>query len=143
MKAHEEGEMTKSANLQMLTKSGRNEGIHMATLHLNRVSVQNQPALVHFLKPSLAGESLSSKDKLTRVQLEKIVYVTLKKDFSLSNRECEIYLCFAQGFVAKEIAMLLGLSTATVRTHIQKILKKCRVHSKIEAVAVLFRHILH
>lgn len=142
MKTHEQGGMAKSINLELLTKSGRIEGVNMITLHLNRDGSPAQPVLVHSLKPSAGLAEFSNKVKLTRVQLEKIVHCSLKKSFSLSHRECEIYLAFAQGSVAKEIAVLLGLSTATVRTHIQRILKKCRVHSKVEAVALLLRYVL-
>ena len=143
MKTHEQGGMAKSINLELLTKSGRVEGVDMITLHLNRDGSPAQPVLVHFVKPFVGAAESSSRAKLTRVQLEKIVHGPLKKNFSLSHRECEVYLAFAQGFVAKEIAVLLGLSTATVRTHIQRILKKCQVHSKVEAVALLLRHILN
>ena len=57
--------------------------------------------------------------------------------FSLSPRETETLVLLTQGFVAKEIAKSLNISTATARTHIQKILKKLRVHSKLEAVAMV------
>jgi len=59
--------------------------------------------------------------------------------FSLTRREAEVLLLITHGRVAKEVAVALGLGTTTVRTHIQKILKKMGVHSKLEAVAKVLR----
>ncbi len=44
-----------------------------------------------------------------------------------------------QRATAKEIAERLGISLTTARGHIQKILKKLGVHSKLEAVAMVLR----
>jgi len=52
----------------------------------------------------------------------------------LSTRELEILRVLRDGAPAREIAQTLGISHATVRTHIQNILGKLGVHSKLEAV---------
>lgn len=57
----------------------------------------------------------------------------------LTPREVEILSLLAQGMVAKEIAGCMNLSTATARTYVQRILKKLKVHSKLEAVLEAFR----
>jgi len=54
----------------------------------------------------------------------------------LTRREIEILCLLSRGLVAKEIAENLNLSNATVRTHIQRILQKLKVHSKLEAVVL-------
>lgn len=58
---------------------------------------------------------------------------------SLTGREREVLRCLARGEGAEEIAHRLGIHTATVRNHIQSILSKLGVHSRLEAVALAFR----
>ena len=58
----------------------------------------------------------------------------------LSEREKEILRHLAQGESAAEIGKKLFISTVTVRTHVQAILRKLDVHSKLEAVVFAFHH---
>lgn len=55
----------------------------------------------------------------------------------LSQREREVLERLAQGRRYKEVAADLGLSTDTVRTHVNRIYKKLHVHSRTEAVNTL------
>lgn len=57
---------------------------------------------------------------------------------SLSQREMQIARSFTEGNSYKEIASILAISPATVRTHISTIYLKTQVNSKIE-LADLFR----
>jgi DNA-binding NarL/FixJ family response regulator len=57
----------------------------------------------------------------------------------LTNREREILALLATGATGPEIAATLYLSPNTVRTHVQNILAKLGVHSRLEAVAVATR----
>ncbi|WP_447974697.1 LuxR C-terminal-related transcriptional regulator [Nitrospira sp. Kam-Ns4a] len=56
----------------------------------------------------------------------------------LSKREREILAQLALGKTTKGIADALCVSPATVRNHIQHILEKLSVHSRLEALAVAF-----
>jgi DNA-binding NarL/FixJ family response regulator len=58
----------------------------------------------------------------------------------LTNREREILTLLSQGVPGPKLANLLHLSPNTVRTHIQSILAKLQVHSRLEAVAFAVRH---
>lgn len=58
----------------------------------------------------------------------------------LSPREKEVLNLLAQGQAAQEIAQTLGISYATVRNHLQKILHKLGVHSQREAVMLAVKH---
>lgn len=61
----------------------------------------------------------------------------------LSARECDILRRLGSGKSTKAIAEGLCISPATVRNHIQHILDKLGVHSRLEALAVAFhRHAL-
>lgn len=54
---------------------------------------------------------------------------------NLTRRQREILVLLSGGVRAREIAMQLNLSEATVRNHIQAILFSLGVHSQLEAVA--------
>ncbi len=56
---------------------------------------------------------------------------------ALTRREQEILRLLASGKTAKPIATEMSLSVATVRTHIQNILRKLKVHSCLEAAVWL------
>jgi PAS domain S-box-containing protein len=58
----------------------------------------------------------------------------------LSPREKEVLNLLVQGQAAQEIAQTLGISYATVRNHLQKILHKLGVHSQLEAVVLAVKH---
>ena len=54
---------------------------------------------------------------------------------SLSNREREILALLADGLGNKQIAARLGISTNTVKTHLELLFEKIGVSSRAEAVA--------
>lgn len=58
----------------------------------------------------------------------------------LSDRELDVLRAIASGQANKDIANSLHISVATTRNHVQHILKKLNVHSKLEAVALAFRN---
>ena len=58
----------------------------------------------------------------------------------LTRRETEILQAMADGLSPGTIAAKLGVSPATLRTHVQNVLTKLRVHSKVEALALAIRH---
>ena len=57
----------------------------------------------------------------------------------LSPRRLEVLKHLGEGKRTEEIAELLGISSATVRHHIQAVLKNLGVHSRLEAVALARR----
>jgi DNA-binding CsgD family transcriptional regulator len=58
----------------------------------------------------------------------------------LSDREMHVLRAIASGQANKEIASALRISLATTRNHVQHILKKLDVHTKLEAMALAFRN---
>ncbi len=58
---------------------------------------------------------------------------------SLTPRQLEVLRLLSDGLSGTAIAEHLYLSTATVRNHIQHILDKLEVHSRVEAVALYLR----
>jgi len=57
------------------------------------------------------------------------------KEAVLSNREREILALLADGLVNKQIAARLGISTNTVKTHLELLCDKLGVATRAEAVA--------
>jgi two-component system nitrate/nitrite response regulator NarL len=58
----------------------------------------------------------------------------------LTDREREVLALLVRGESGREIAAHLGISRNTVRTHVQGILTKLQVHSRLEAAAFAVRH---
>jgi DNA-binding NarL/FixJ family response regulator len=58
----------------------------------------------------------------------------------LSPRQLQILQMISEGATNQEIAEQLGTSPLTVRTHVQNILMRLGVHTKLEAVAMGIRH---
>jgi two-component system nitrate/nitrite response regulator NarL len=58
---------------------------------------------------------------------------------ALTPRENEVLRLLAVGKNTREMVDALGVSPATVRTHIENILRKLNVHSRLEAVTVALR----
>jgi DNA-binding NarL/FixJ family response regulator len=59
---------------------------------------------------------------------------------TLSSREREVLGLLANGWSNRRIAEECFLSLNTVRTHVQNVLVKLGVHSKLEAVAFALEH---
>jgi len=56
----------------------------------------------------------------------------------LSEREVEVLTCVKRGLSDKEIAALLFVSPATIKSHLRKILEKLKVTSRSGAVSAYF-----
>ena len=59
---------------------------------------------------------------------------------SLTAREREVLALLVEGATGAELAARLSLSPHTVRTHVQNVMSKLQVHSRVEAVAYAVRH---
>ncbi len=58
----------------------------------------------------------------------------------LTGRELEVLRALAEGLSTPEISAHLSITRNTLRTHVQNIMMKLHVHSKLEAVTVGLRH---
>jgi DNA-binding NarL/FixJ family response regulator len=58
----------------------------------------------------------------------------------LTPRELEVLRALTEGLSTQEISERLFIAPNTLRTHVQNIMGKLRVHSKLEAVAFALRH---
>jgi DNA-binding NarL/FixJ family response regulator len=58
----------------------------------------------------------------------------------LTDREWEVLRCIADGLGTDEIASSLNVRRSTARTHVQNLLTKIGVHSRLQAVALVAAH---
>jgi DNA-binding CsgD family transcriptional regulator len=80
--------------------------------------------VIYPLPPSLSDEELRQS----------------RQELGLTQRELEVVELLAQGKSTEDIAADLAIARTTARNHIQSILQKLGVHSRLEAVAHLRRH---
>lgn len=86
----------------------------------------------------------ATKTLLTLVH-ERLAQATRRDDApapadALTRRELEVLRLISEGLRTKEAAERLHVSAATLRNHVQNILNRLGVHSRLEAVAYAHRH---
>ena len=59
---------------------------------------------------------------------------------AMSSREIEVLQLIADGLGNREIALALHVSEETVKTHVQRLLRKLRATGRAHAVALGLRH---
>jgi two-component system nitrate/nitrite response regulator NarL len=60
----------------------------------------------------------------------------------LTDREWEVLRCIMNGLNTAQIAERLGVQPSTARTHVQSLLTKLGVHSRLQAAALMTTHAL-
>jgi DNA-binding NarL/FixJ family response regulator len=76
---------------------------------------------------------------LTRIFLEETRMLPRGAPAPLSEREVEILQRVAYGASTREVAEDLGISTHTVKTHIDRIFEKLEANDRAQAVAIAVR----
>jgi DNA-binding NarL/FixJ family response regulator len=89
--------------------------------------------VVSAVRVAASGEILFSPGELQRLLVAEPRHVVL--DEPLTARELEVLRLLASGSSTNTSAERLGISTATLRAHVQAILRKLGAHSRLEAVA--------
>jgi DNA-binding CsgD family transcriptional regulator len=105
--------------------------------------------LVHVLRESNGAtpapeppRAQSTESTAPQAESEPLSPVTLSggETVVLTGREKEILRCLAEGMGTGAIAKKLFIATVTVRNHVQSILHKLDVHTKVAAVVLAYRH---
>jgi two-component system nitrate/nitrite response regulator NarL len=58
----------------------------------------------------------------------------------LTDREWQVMRCIMEGQTTEEMAEALGVQRSTARTHVQNLLTKLGVHSRLQAAALMSAH---
>ncbi len=104
------------------------------------------PALstvVHVVRPEKARPSRLERrlaDEATTAEPLWPMTTNEGQPVDLTRREKEILRCLSQGLSTLAIARQLFISPVTVRNHIQNILNKLDVHTKLAAVVFAYQH---
>ncbi|HEU5264823.1 MAG TPA: response regulator transcription factor [Gaiellaceae bacterium] len=101
--------------------------------------------LVEAARAVARGETLIPKEMLgpllgKLIRRRRVQDEALSKLDRLTRREREILALLAKGADNQSIAQELVISPETARTHIQKVLGKLDVHSRLEAAAYVMRN---
>jgi two-component system, NarL family, nitrate/nitrite response regulator NarL len=91
-------------------------------------AIGGQVVMPHRLAAQAAG-ARSRHDRQVALMAEQLTY-----------RELDVLRLLADGLPGEAIARRLGISRNTVRTHVQSILTKLQVHSRLEAASFAVRH---
>lgn len=104
------------------------------------------PALstvVHVVRPETGPPSGLERHLAAEVTEAEPLWPMTTKDgvpIELTPREKEILRCLSQGLSTSAVAKQLFISPVTVRNHIQSILHKLNVHTKLAAVVFAYQH---
>lgn len=100
--------------------------------------------VVSAVRGAHAGETLLPRSVIVgiaqRVAAARVRGVERQQVEPLTPRELEVLRALTQGLSTPEICERLYIAPNTLRTHVQNIMSKLRVHSKLEAVAFALRH---
>ena len=100
--------------------------------------------VVQAVRAAYAGETLLPRAVI--LEIARRVAAARDRDESrrmidpLTPRELEVLRALTEGLSTPEICERLFISPNTLRTHVQNIMGKLRVHSKLEAVAFALRN---
>jgi DNA-binding NarL/FixJ family response regulator len=100
--------------------------------------------LLEVVRAAAAGELVIDAGPLSRLLCQEAAAGGLREEATealsrLTEREREVLRLLAQGLRTEAIAERLYISARTVQTHVQRILTKLGVHSRLEAVAIAAR----
>ena len=89
----------------------------------------------------IINESLTTRPKVADQvlhQFQGLSWGTEDEDFisPLTPRETEILNYIAQGYLNKQIALVLGISEQTIKNHVTSVLRKLNANARTEAVIV-------
>ena len=134
---------TAAYDLHAATASGERKWVN-ASVVVAHVSSGPSPLVIHLMRNIEERKKIES---LTREILVRVGELTGREADSvltqgpsngpkteLTPREIAVLSALAQGRSTKEIAEDLHISAATVRNHVQRILRKLQCHTRLEAV---------
>ena len=131
-------------------KSGETRWLNVSILTFPPSGDENSPLIVHLLRDAtlkkqqeqFTRQVLGAAERLREGIVSPVVpsVLTGPHPDHLTDRESDVLALLAQGLSTREIAESLSISLSTTRNHVQNILHKLRVHSRLEAVSYAFEH---
>jgi PAS domain S-box-containing protein len=143
------GNTVPNYDLATQTKSGDLRWINVSILSTPHPRQDPTPLIIHLFRDvtqkkhneQFIRQLLEAVRNLQELAASAISPISIKPlAETLTERERAVLSLLAQGLSTQDIAQSLSISSATVRNHIQNILNKLQVHSRLEAVAYAFEH---
>ena len=129
-----QGDLIQSFDMATQTKAGKPVWLNISIIVIPAPR-KEQETTVHLFRDVTASHEV---ERLVREQLTQASPAHSQRGDTtalLTRREIEILRMMASGANTKAMANTLHVSPATVRNHVQNILRKLEVHSRLEAVA--------
>lgn len=137
----EESPTTKLLAVSALNDAGSVREAIQAGFHGYVTKASGVDQLVSSLNTVLEGHAvIPSETSGRRGPTEPRDLQALRLAAQLTPREREILQLLADGLTTRAIARRLHIAPNTVRSHVQGLLSKLQVHSRLEAVAFAARH---
>jgi PAS domain S-box-containing protein len=148
--AAQSGETVINYDSRVRTKSGETCWINISILTFSEPENNVPPMVIHLFRD--ATQKKQNEEFIRQIldatkRLQKGVTASdnqsgLKISFvkDLTGREREVLSLLVHGLNTRDIAHSLSISPSTARNHIQNILHKLQVHSRLEAVAYALEH---
>ncbi len=100
--------------------------------------------LIHAIRVVAGGEALLDP-AVTRNLIRRVLPALTTPEApprfdALSDRETQVLRLIAQGMTNAEIAALLVVSEATVKTHVSRLLTKLDLRDRVQAVVAAYQH---
>jgi DNA-binding NarL/FixJ family response regulator len=100
--------------------------------------------LIHAVRVVAGGEALLDP-AITRSLIRRVLPVLTTPEApprfdALSDRETQVLRLIAQGMTDAEVAALLVVSEATVKTHVSRLLTKLDLRDRVQAVVAAYQH---
>ena len=141
------GEPITNYDLRVHTKKGDRRWLNMSAFTYRTGENGDKKMIVHFFRDISDKEQdsrflhrlLEVAKRYHDVPPEHEIMSEILLD-ELTQREREVISLLAEGHGTGGIAQQLSISTNTVRNHVQHILQKLQVHSRVEAVTYAIKH---
>ena len=124
--------------LQKEVRDHPDSGDKFALLNMNQNKIFSLRAL------TLKAENSHDSDSYIMILIENIAeksldFKKIQVKYKLTKRQMEVLMLICEGFTNKEISDKLFISEYTVKDHIKDIMKKLKVNSRNEIIALLMK----
>jgi PAS domain S-box-containing protein len=145
----ETGDVLPNLDVYARTKTGKRRWLNVTTFAYPAADKTIGQVIVHLFRDATENKNyqrfvdrvLAASDRL---QWEKPEFSPVDpadlRTGRLTARERQVLALMAQGWGTKDMADTLAIRPSTVRNHVQHILGKLGVHSRLEAIAYAYQH---
>ena len=134
-----QNEPVQDLSLATRTKAGKPVWLHIHILDVPGAE-PDASMTVHLFRDVTAAKEIEALVRARLLRIRRPVSPERPSPTELTRRELEVLRLIVNGANTRTMAGRLHVSPITVRNHVQNILRKLDVHSRLEAVAYVIRH---